>query len=301
MKEEFASSGMPSREIGSMVMCPSCRSTPNLAPTLRDTSDVETTTAPDGTTIAFDVHAGGDGTPVILVHGITESAVTWDPLVARLTQGRRVVAIDLRGHGRSGTADEYDLGSMAGDVATVVAQLGLEAPHLVGHSLGGAVVSAVGAVMPVASVVNVDQSLQLGAFKEQLKGFEAQLRDPDAFPLVVQALFEMMAGDRIAPEEAVRVNAARRADQDVVLGVWELILTSPADEITTTVDGALAGYAGIDVPYLTVFGVDPGPDYATWITSHIASAVTEVWPEHGHYPHLVDPDRFIARIEQFWS
>jgi pimeloyl-ACP methyl ester carboxylesterase len=262
---------------------------------------METTTAPDGTTIAFDDHSGGDGTPVILVHGITESAVTWDPLIARLTPDRRVVAIDLRGHGRSGTADEYDLGSMAGDIATVAAQLGLDAPHLVGHSLGGAVVSAVGAAMPVSSVVNVDQSLQLDAFKEQLTGFEAQLRDPDAFPLVVEALFEMMVGDKIAPEEAARVNAARRADQDVVLGVWELILTSPTEEIAAIVDGALAGYAGVDVPYLTLFGIDPGPDYSAWIGSHIAGTVTEVWPEHGHYPHLVDPDRFIARLKQFWS
>ena len=130
---------------------------------------------------------------------------------------------------------------------------------------------------------------------------EAQLRDPDAFPLVIRGLFEQMAGERITPDEMARVDAARRPTQDVVLGVWEMILTMPADEIAAVVDGALAGYAGVDVSYLALFGIDPGADYGDWISSHIDGAVTEVWPDHGHYPHLVDPDRFVARLDEFWA
>lgn len=264
-----------------------------------------TTTAADGTSIAFDDHAstGGDAdaTPVILVHGITESAVTWDPLIDRLAASRRVVAMDLRGHGRSGAAERYDLEAMAGDVAAVAMTLDLDRPHLVGHSLGGAVVSAAGALLPVSSVVNVDQSLQLDGFTAQLIGFEQQLRDADAFPLVIQGLFELMAGDRISPDEMARINAARRPDQQVVLGVWEMILTMPVEEIAAVVDGALAGYSGLDLRYLSLFGIDPGNGYADWIASHIDGAVTEVWHDHGHYPHLVDPDRFIDRLEAFWA
>ncbi len=272
---------------------------------LRDTESMGTTTTADGTTIEFDDHqpTGGaaDAVPVVLVHGITESASTWDPLIAPLRAQRRVVALDLRGHGRSGTSDRYDLEAMAGDVAAVVSALGLERPHLVGHSLGGAVVSATGAVLPVSSVVNVDQSLRLDAFKEQLMGVESALRDADAFPIVINGLFEQMAGDHIAPEEMARVNAARRPDQDVVLGVWEMILSMPAEEIAAVVDAALAGYAGLGVPYLTLFGIDPGADYGAWIESYIAGAVTEVWPNHGHYPHLADGDRFVDRLHTFWA
>ncbi len=259
-------------------------------------------TAADGTSIEFDDHTGaGDATPVVLVHGITESAVSWDPLIPPLNATRRVVALDLRGHGRSGTADRYDLEAMAGDVAAVSAALGLDAPHLVGHSLGGAVVSAAGAAMPVSSVVSIDQSLQLDGFKEQLMGFESQLRDPDAFPLVIQALFELMAGEKIAPEEMARVNDARRPDQDVVLGVWELILSMPAADVAAVVDDALRGYAGLDVAYLALFGIDPGEGYAEWLAARIPGATTEVWPDHGHYPHLVDPDRLVARLNSFWA
>lgn len=262
---------------------------------------MDTTRAADGTTVAFDDHAGGDASPVILVHGITESAVTWDPLIDRLTPDRRVVAVDLRGHGRSGTAKRYDLEAMAGDVAAVALHLGLVRPHLVGHSLGGAVVSALGAAMPVSSVVNIDQSLRLDAFKEQLASFEPQLRDPTTFPLVIDALFHTMVGDRLAADEVARVNDARRPDQDVVLGVWELILSEPTEHIAQVVDDALAGYADNDVDYLSLFGIDPGPAYAEWLAGHIDGAVTEVWPDHGHYPHLADPERFVARVGEFWA
>jgi len=246
------------------------------------------------------VDHGGDGPPVVLVHGITESAAMWDPIVARLAE-QRVVTIDLRGHGASGTADRYDLEAMAGDVVAVLDALGLiGSANIVGHSLGGAVVSAVGAAVPVASVVNVDQSLQLGDFKAQLAGIEQPLKDAASFPAVIDGLFDQLAGTRLHPEERARIDGIRRADQDVVLGVWDLMFTMSAEEIAGVVDQALGGYAGREVPFLTVFGVDPGPDYASWLSDAIAGAKTEVWPDHGHYPHLVDPDRFTERLLAFW-
>jgi thioesterase domain-containing protein len=75
-------------------------------------------------------------------------------------------------------------------------------PHLVGHSLGGAVVTAAGSMLEVASVVDVDQSLQLDAFKEQLAAAEEMLRDPAQYQLVVDAMFEMMMGERLLRRRA---------------------------------------------------------------------------------------------------
>jgi pimeloyl-ACP methyl ester carboxylesterase len=43
-------------------------------------------------------------------------------------------------------------------------------------------------------------------------------------------------------------------------------------------------------------GIDPGPDYAGWLRARVPDAMVEVWPDHGHYPHLVDPERFVARL-----
>lgn len=256
----------------------------------------ERTTAADGTEIAWS--AVGQGDDVLLVHGITESAGTWDPIVDRLRTSNRVISLDLRGHGESGTADRYDLDAMAGDVAAVMGAAGSAAPHLVGHSLGGAVVSAAGAVLPVASVVNVDQSLQLGSFKAALEPAEAMLRDEATFPAVIGQLFTDMRG-ALGDEEFERVNALRRGNQAVVLGVWELIFTNSEDEIAAVVDAALAGYG--DVRYLSLFGIDPGPEYSGWLKGHIANSEVEVWDGAGHYPHLHEPDRFVDRVRTFWA
>jgi pimeloyl-ACP methyl ester carboxylesterase len=177
----------------------------------------------------------------------------------------------------------------------------LARPHLVGHSLGGAVVSAVGAVAPVASVVDVDQSLRLGGFKDGLTPVEGMLRDPETFPAVIDGLFAELAGPLIAPEAMQAVDDGRRPDQTVVLGVWDLIFSRSAEEIDGVVEQALAGYAGKGIPYLSLFGIDPGPDYADWLRSHIDGAEVELWADHGHYPHLVDPDRFVERLQRFWS
>lgn len=257
--------------------------------------------AADQTSISFSDN-GGDNAAVLLVHGITESSVSWDPIVDRLGADYRVITIDLRGHGASGTADRYDLEAMAGDVVAVADHLGvLGEVHLVGHSLGGAVVSAVGGVAPVGSVVNVDQSLQLGQLKSQLADVESMLRDRESFEPVIEGLFAQLAGTRIDPETIGRVNANRRADQDVVLGVWELMFTMTEDEINAVVEQALAGYTGKAVPYLSLFGEDPGPDYQSWLSGFVSGAQVELWAGHGHYPHLVDPDRFVERLTAFWS
>jgi pimeloyl-ACP methyl ester carboxylesterase len=190
---------------------------------------------------------------------------------------------------------------MASDVLTVVAVAGVEPPHLVGHSLGGAVVTAAGASGTVASVIDIDQSLQLGAFKEQLMGAEAMLRDSEQYALVLDAMFEMMDGELLPAEERRRLDELSRADHDVVLGVWDMLLTQPVEQIEATVDAALAPYGASSVPYLALFGVDPGDNYAEWLARRIPTSTVELWPEHGHYPHLVDPDRFVERAQSFWQ
>jgi len=243
-----------------------------------------------------------DTVPVLLVHGITENSTAWDPIVERLGADHRVITMDLRGHGASGKAEQYDLEAMAGDVVAVIQALDLFGTvHLVGHSLGGAVVSAVGAAAPVASVVNVDQSLQLGALKAQLADAEAMLRDSATFNAVIDGLFVELAGTKISADAMGRVNALRQPDQDVVLGVWELMFTMTEAEINNVVEGALAGYADKSVPYLSLFGVDPGDGYESWLSGFISGVAVETWHDHGHYPHLVDPDRFTDRLRSFWG
>jgi pimeloyl-ACP methyl ester carboxylesterase len=156
-------------------------------------------------------------------------------------------------------------------------------------------------VVPVASVVAVDQSLQLGAFKSDLVAAEPLLRDPDQYRFVVGAMFEAMSGTLLSGDERGRIGALRRPDQAVILGVWDLLLTAPDDQIAAAVDTALAGYVDHPTPYLALFGIDPGESYASWLAERVPGGVVEIWADHGHYPHLVDPDRFVERLIGFWG
>jgi len=255
-----------------------------------------TATTPDGASIHYEV--AGAGPPVVLVHGITESSGTWDPIVERLASNHQVTTLDLRGHGRSPAHAPYDLATLAGDVAAVATAAGLDRPHVVGHSLGGAVVSALAGAFPVASAVNVDQPLKLDDFQEQLQAVAPALRDPASFPVVISGLFDQLAGDALDADERARIESHRRADQEVVLGIWEPVLDAPKEELAAMVEAAASAIA---CPYLAIHGIDPGPDYRAWLQGLVPQAQVEVWPGLGHYPHLVDPDRFVARLEAFWS
>lgn len=104
-----------------------------------------------------------------------------------------------------------------------------------------------------------------------------------------------MAGP-LTGSERWRVDHLRRPDQSVVLGIWDVVLSSSVEELDAVVD-AVAG--AITVPYLSLHGIDPGPDYAAWLTSRIPTATVEVWPDTGHYPHLIAPDRFVERVVAF--
>ena len=86
--------------------------------------------------------SGGDGPPVLLLHGwMFASDVNWWPMYAPLAQaGFRVLAMDHRGHGRGlRTPQPFRLVDCAGDAAAVVRELGLERVVAVGYSMGGPV------------------------------------------------------------------------------------------------------------------------------------------------------------------
>src|SRR5579884_312235 len=81
----------------------------------------------------------GAGRPFLLIHGVTNSTEIWHYQLRDLVDaGYRVVAMDVRGHGRStaGT-DEYSLAAMADDAYCVIGDLGLRDVVAAGHSMGG--------------------------------------------------------------------------------------------------------------------------------------------------------------------
>ncbi|AYJ49148.1 alpha/beta fold hydrolase [Rhodococcus sp. P1Y] len=104
-----------------------------------------------GVRIAYRDFGGSDDVPVVLVHGMGGDSSTWNRFATALkAAGRRVVAIDLRGHGRSAHTADYSFDAFGADVIAVLDHLDVTVADLVGHSLGGYAVSVVAHTRPAA-------------------------------------------------------------------------------------------------------------------------------------------------------
>lgn len=82
---------------------------------------------------------GGDGAPVLLLHGGALTAHTWDHVCLALRHQYRCLCLDLRGHGDSDWVDSCRIDDDVADVHAVIAAMGWRRPHLAGMSLGGVV------------------------------------------------------------------------------------------------------------------------------------------------------------------
>jgi pimeloyl-ACP methyl ester carboxylesterase len=102
----------------------------------------------NGTTISYLERSGGSE-PLMLLHGITDSAKTYEPLMDGLESRFHVYALDFRGHGHSDKPDAlYDTDAYADDVCHFIREVAGAPVLLEGHSLGGAVAVQVGATAP---------------------------------------------------------------------------------------------------------------------------------------------------------
>jgi pimeloyl-ACP methyl ester carboxylesterase len=82
----------------------------------------------------------GEGSVVVLLHGIAGCSATWDAVLPRLAARHTVVAPDLLGHGESAKPrGDYSLGAYASGVRDLLAVLGHDRVTVVGHSLGGGI------------------------------------------------------------------------------------------------------------------------------------------------------------------
>jgi pimeloyl-ACP methyl ester carboxylesterase len=109
-----------------------------LAPTFR-VRHVDTASGP------LRVLEGGEGPPLVLLHGRGNAATSWFPLLPRLAEKHRVLAVDLpgfgasRGHRFGGGGVEAAIAFFVNPIEAWLAAEDLPAPALMGHSLGGLV------------------------------------------------------------------------------------------------------------------------------------------------------------------
>jgi pimeloyl-ACP methyl ester carboxylesterase len=158
--------------------------------------------------------------PVMLVHGAFEDRTYFAPQVTHLAHRRRVVALDLRGHGESSTPAQLTLEDFAADVIAVVHAAGLAGIVLCGHSMAGVVALKVAAAHPnlvrgivmldgtvlfpeavrQAGLVNLVPALGTDRWLEALRGYFSRTLDSMDPPQLKQRVMEDLG--RVRPELA---------------------------------------------------------------------------------------------------
>lgn len=100
----------------------------------------------------------GSGQPLIILHGLLGSLDNWHTISKTIATSFRVLAVDLRNHGRSSHSDTFTYKAMAEDVLQLLDAQHIESAHLLGHSMGGKVAMTLALSNPerVGKLVVVD-------------------------------------------------------------------------------------------------------------------------------------------------
>ncbi|WP_432558773.1 alpha/beta fold hydrolase [Granulicoccus sp. GXG6511] len=238
--------------------------------------------------------SGGDLPAILFVHGLTFAKETWDPILARLADRFRCLAVDLPGHGGSGGSGADALEVVDRIHATVVAH-DVVRPVVVGHSFGALHATFYAAAHDAAGVVNVDQSLLVGPFMGLVQQLAPALRGPD-FAAAFAPFVASIGVGQLPESERQRVLGTQRIDQQLVLDHWSRPLNDSPADVQAEIDGLLAR---VTVPYLWLTGNAVGEADKDHLMAQVPRARVETWPGLGHMVHLANPDRFAERVQAF--
>ena len=123
---------------------------------------------------------GGDGVPLVLLPGITSPAITVDFVARQIRHLVRPISLDVRGRGLSDGGGRYSLEEYAEDTEALIRGLELDAPLLLGHSMGAriAAATAVRTRVPLLGTVLIDPPMSgpgRGTYPTPLEVFLTQL------------------------------------------------------------------------------------------------------------------------------
>jgi pimeloyl-ACP methyl ester carboxylesterase len=255
------------------------------------------------------------GTPIVLVHCYTCSMNWWDDLAPLLGRDHRIIRVDLLGHGGSDKPGAgYTIDDQATASAEALAKLGVVNATVVGHSLGGSVVTALAQRSPqlATRIVIIDQSADDGFENESLA------QRVSVWPIVGQASERLM---RIAPASMVRdqYDDAFAPGYDISSGfdnpdqpVDDLrAMTYTAYKDTRDAEEDFVAEAPLDerlaathAPTMVIFGADDqiydAQEAVERYRQNVPGVQTHLIPDAGHSPNVERPNA-IAPLILSWA
>jgi len=209
----------------------------------------------------------GEGDPIVLVHGFASTKnVNWvyPAWVSELRKdGRRVIALDNRGHGESAKLYEpaaYAIAAMASDVTGLMDHLGIERADIMGYSLGGRIAAHIARATPdrVRSAIFGGIGMAMieggGPGENVAAALEAPSIDDVADPVgrTFRAFADQTRSDRLALAACMRGSRGLMSKEEVAeIGVPVLVAVGTTDEVAGSGPalGALIPHAEVlDIP-----------------------------------------------------
>lgn len=237
----------------------------------------------------------GSGRSLVLLHGIGSDAGLWSGVIDGLGGGYGVRAFNLRGHGGSSCHGDLYVAAMADDIAAATTALGIEAFHLVGVSLGGAVAVHLAAKHParVRSLVVGGVGLNPSkALADEIYGVREMVHYlvPDDFALQVS---EALLVPDASPES---IEAVGRA-------IGAITKQRYLKSLEALAAAGLADVAGaVKAPTLVLHGaLDEmvAASDADALAAAIAGAKRAELDNGGHLANVDDADGFVSALNEF--
>jgi len=251
----------------------------------------ETVRAEDGSAQRYEVHGEGEPT-IVFIHGWSCHRLFWNQQIERFQRVRRVVALDLAGHGESEAGrTDWSIESFGDDVVRVCDELELESVVLVGHSMGGPVALDAAQKLGdrVVAVVGVDTLHDVSARvpPEQAQAYIAALRAD--YPKAVDAFVREHFFPPGTDPDLVDLVAGSMSKRPPEIAI-------PAMEALLAYDSGRA-LAAVSVPVHCINTMTPTNVAANQARNPRFTAVA--MPGVGHFPMLEDPERFARMLADF--
>ena len=224
----------------------------------------------------------GEGAPLVFLHGFGADLNAWRAVIGAFTRARPILALDLPGHGRSALSGDVDFETMLEKVRSALADEGIGAAHLVGHSLGGAIAAAVAATSRLARSLTLIAPAGLGpeingAF---LAGFLTARSEASLAPWM-----SLLARDQTKLGSAL-VKTTLRQRVDLGVDVAQQRIAAALFPNGAQAVSIRRHLIGLSVPTKVVFGLDDQIIPARHAEGLPGAVAVHLFPGVGHMPHL---------------
>jgi pimeloyl-ACP methyl ester carboxylesterase len=259
----------------------------------------------NGVELAWDQSGPGDGVPLVLCHGFTGGAIDFSLQIPTLSSGRRVIALDQRGHGRStktGDVASYTIEQFASDLTGFLEAVGGGPVDLLGHSMGGIVAMTAVLARPdlVRSLVLMDTSAWSflpsdAAVRKLVHNFMEKFDPARGVPS------RMSAGPEDALIEAATPEDWRAERDRLYRGMDAYAFKALGSALMADGVGSLRDSLGsITCPVTVMVGEHDHPlvEQAAELAAAVAHGRLSVIPGGYHSPQLTHPDGWRAALEE---